>query len=252
MTTINLSNQASFIDFFTKFAAGDINNSDTIEFEQPREMQETPFLRIEGEAYNGTINASVMRALVIHQRNINRLYSLITYGKVQRLKLADAKALQISFRISEGSSKIRDEDIVKISNLILSKLNGKQVTVAVIVIAVAGLGFYFAPRVITPEVVINYTNEHFDLKRTQLEQEYNLKKMQIDHEHDLEKMEMKHEQDLEKMNMEQKFILDDIEKIIDGEQEFSNELNKLKRQGSTVEYLGDKIPPATKKRKPKK
>ncbi len=252
MTTINLSDQDSFVDFFTKFAAGKINNGDTIEFEQPREMQETPFLRIEGEGYNGTINASVMRALVIHQRNINRLYSLIVYGKVQRLTLADAKALRISFRLSEGSSKFRSDDIVKISNLILSKLTGDQITVAVIVIAVAGLGFYFSTRVITPEVIINYTNKHFDLRKRQIEQEYDLQKMEMKHEQDLEKMRMEHEQNLEKMEMEQKFILDNVEKIIDGEQEFSNELNKLKRQGSTVEYLGDKIPPATKKRKPKK
>ncbi len=252
MTTINLSNQASFIDFFTKFAAGEIPDDVKINFEQPIEYQEYPFLLIEGEGYNGTINASVMRALVIHQRNINRLYSLIVYGKVQRLKLADAKALQINFQVSEGSLKIRAEDVARVLVVILALLTSKQITVALIVIAVAGLGFYFSTRVITPEVIINYTNKHFDLKKRRLEQKYNLKKMKIENKHDLEKMKLKHKQDLEKMNMEQKFILNNAEKVIDGEQEFSNELNKLKRQGNTVKYLGDKIPPATKKRKSKK
>ncbi len=252
MTTINLSNQASFIDFFTKFAAGDISNGDTIEFEQPIEYQEYPFLLIEGEGYNGTINASVMRALVIHQRNINRLYSLITYGKVQRLKLADAKALQISFRVSEGSLKIRAEDIDRVSKLILSKLNSKQVTLAVIVIAVAGLGFYFSTRPITPEVIIHYIDEYFDLKRMELKHKQDLEKMGIVHEQDIEKMKLKHGQDLEKMELGNKIILNNVEKVIDGDQEFSNELNKLKRQGGTVKYLGDKIPPATTKRKSKK
>ncbi len=252
MTTINLSNQDSFIDFFTKFAAGKINNGDTIEFEQPREMQETPFLRIEGEGYNGTINASVMRALLLHQRNINRLYSLIVYGKVQRLTLDDAKELRINFRVSEGSLKIRTVDIDRVVKRILSKLSSRQVTVALIIIAVVGILAYFSYRVMTSEMMINSINQYFDLKETESVQEYNLKKMDKEHEQDLEKMKLTHEQDLEKIEAEKNCILDDIEKIIDGEQEFSNELNKLKRQGSTVEYLGDKIPPATTKRKPKK
>ncbi len=252
MTTITLSDQASFIDFFTKFAVGKIPDDVKINFEQPLEEQEIPFLLIEGEGYNGTINASVMRALVIHQRNINRLYSLIVYGKVQRLTLADAKALQINFRVSRGSLKIQGEDVERVLAIILPLLTGEQITVALIVIAVAGLLFYFSTRVITPEVIINYINKHFELKKMQIEQEYDLKKMEMKHEQDLEKMRLEHEQNLEKMEMEQKFILDDIEKIIDGEQEFSNELNKLKRQGSTVKYLGNKIPPATKKRKFKK
>ena len=271
MTTITLSNQASFADFFRQFAAGDITNDVVIKFKQPKAMQETPFLLIGDAEHDGTINASVMRALLVHQTNINRLYSLIVYGKVQRLKVADAEALKIKFRIRKGSLEAYIANIDIVLPLILSNLKGRQITA----IAVAGLFFYFSSG-----VIINYTNEYFDFKKTQIEQEYDLKKRrmeqehdlkktqieqehdlkktQIEQEHELKKRRMEQEHELEKRRMEHKFILDTIKELKDGDkitkggQDFLNELKKLERQGNTVTYLGHKISSNTKNIIPKK
>ena len=261
MTTITLSNQASFADFFRQFAAGDITNDVVIKFKQPKAMQETPFLLIGDAEHDGTINASVMRALLVHQTNINRLYSLIVYGKVQRLKVADAEALKIKFRIRKGSLEAYIANIDIVLPLVLSNLKGRQITA----IAVAGLFLYFSTG-----VIINYTNEYFDLEKRRIEADVEETRIEADVEKrrieaDVEKRRIESEvekrrieSDLEKQQIEHKFILDIIEELKDGDkitkggQDFLNELKKLERQGNTVKYLGHKISPNTKNIIPKK
>ncbi len=256
MTIVNLSDQASFADFFKKFAAGEIPDNVTIKFKQPKAMQETPFLRIGDAEHDGTINASVMRALLVHQTNINRLYSFIIYGKGQKLKLADAKALQISFRVSKGSLEISIEDVARVLAIILPMLTGGQITVALIAIAVAGLFFYFSTG-----MIINYTNKYFDLEKRRIEADVEKTRIEADLEKrrieaNVEKRRI--EVDVEKMRIEHKFILDAIKELKDGDkitkgaQNSLNEFKKISRQEKSIEYLGHKISPNTKNIIPKK
>ncbi len=208
MTTITLSDQDSFTNFFKQFVAGDIADNVTIKFEQPLEEQKIPFLQIEGEGYNGTINASVMRALLIHQRNINRLYSLITYGKVQKLTPEEVKAIRVIFHISKGSSIVTKENIAEILVVILAGLTSGQTT-AIIVI---GLFLYFS--------LCGF--------KYYLDKDYNYKE--------------------KKLIMDAITKTKGSEQLIDGYKELLEKFTKLPESDDVVKYLGHPISPVVGKK----
>lgn len=242
MSTIVLSDHDSFVSFFRKFVAGEITNDVEIKFEPPKFEKETPFLKVEGDDYNSTINDTVMEALLAYQKNITNLYSLVTYGKVKKnLKADEYKAIKVIFQVNEGSSIFERENIEKITEVIMSTLTGGQITA----IAVVGLLLYF-----TPDGVNYYWDKVYDYKNRQLDFE----ESQADKKIDLEEERL----DLERSRMDREFVLDVIkgingsDKLLDGNKKFSGKLEKLSKQADVVEYSGHTISSSSKKNTPKK
>ncbi len=250
MSTITLSNQASFADFFRKFAAGEITDDVSIKFEPPKVEQETPFLRVRGDEYNSTINTSVMNVLQVHQKNINRLYSLITYGKVQRLKASEAEAIKIIFQVNEGSSTFSIENIKELLEIIImSKLTGRQIVGITVSIAVAGLFLFF-----TSGVIQYYLDKEYLYKDKQLnleQSQINLEQSQSDKGFLLEQSQI----NLEQRKIDTEFLLRAIgenaggQNLLDGSKEFSGKLENLSKNADVVEYSGHTVSTSSKEKK---
>lgn len=201
MTQLILSDHNSFNNFFRDFLDGKIADDVVVRFQETTAMSEKPFLRVQGEDYNGTVNATVMEALLSYQKNINKLYSLISYGKVQRLKDDELEAIRVIFNVDEGSSIFDDINKDKILETIMSKVTGKQITAVVVL----GLLLYF-----TSDGVKYY-----------LDKQYN-------------------QQDKELILQVIREVKGGTE-LLDGHKDFSAKLKKLSKQADSVEYSGYQI-----------
>lgn len=201
MSHIVLSDENSFQQFFKDFLDGKISDDTAIKFVEQKTPTKIPFLRVEGEDFNGTITSTIMDALLLYQKNINKLYSLITYDKVKKLREDELEEIRIIFNVEEGSSIFDDVNKDKILKAIMSKVNGKQITGIVVI----GLLLYF-----TSDGIKYY-----------LDKDYNQK----DKETILEVIrEVKGGKEL-----------------LDGHQDFSKKLKKISQQADNVEYSGFKI-----------
>ncbi len=239
MTTITLSDQASFANFFRQFAAGDIKKDDVIKFKLPETAEEKPFLQIEGDGYNGTINTLMMDILQIHQTNIHKLYSLVAYGEVKKLKPSEVEALRIVFRVNAGSSIITIENGEKIIEFIILALVdptqlGTLVVGLILLFANFWLDYYFANR---------------DSKERQKDRDFTAEERQKDRDFTAEERQKDRDFTAEQKQKDRDLILKAIKEstvskeIIDGEKKTLDAVKKLARQTTVVKYLGHPISP---------
>lgn len=88
-----------------------------------------------GPQFSGTITPTVMKAFLDLQKGINRSYSLVTYGQVQRLSKEERDALEIKVEVGQGSStfSINFQSVLEIAaKHMVDKMTGTQLLVGVI------------------------------------------------------------------------------------------------------------------------
>ena len=250
MSTIVLSDHNSFVSFFRKFAAGEITNDVVIKFEQSRREKEIPFLHVQGDDYNGTINATVMEALLVYQKNINTLYSLVTYGRVKKLNASEIEAMKVIFEVQDGSSNFKYTNSDKILNDIISNsvdLEKTPILVAGILFLFAnfGIDYYFANKN-TQESQLNrdFISEQSQLDRDERQKERDF----ISEQSQLDRDERQKERDFNLKIIEQ---TEGGQKLIEGNNKFSGKLTKLSKNAKIVKYSGHIIlgTPETKDKK---
>ena len=133
MTTFYLSDSDSFNRFFNNFLSGSLPKEISIDFQALIKAQK-PFLKVEGQDYNASLNATIMEALLAYQRNVNRLYSLVLYNKTnKRLSEKEHQDVRIVFNVEPGSSVFDRQNLDKVLESIMSKLNGKEIACIVVV-----------------------------------------------------------------------------------------------------------------------
>lgn len=86
-------------------------------------------IHLKGDGYESTINSNLMRGLLNLQQTIYKLYSIQVYGSIQRLSLAEKKALELSIKVHEGSS-ILDVLFEKVLE-VFQKLSPRQILAGV-------------------------------------------------------------------------------------------------------------------------
>ena len=254
MTTITLSNQASFTDFFKKIAAGDIKEGTAIEFKQPETEKEKPFLQIEGKGYKSTINSLVMDALQVHQTNIHKLYSLVTYGEVKPLKASEVAALRIIFQVNVGSSIFNIENLAQILAFItsrgISSRDKKTLVIGLLILFTKfGMDYYFdirnsQERQLDRDLITEENQRDRDEReeeRTFIADEKQLDRDEREKEREFTAEE--NQRDRDEREKERQFIkeINGCEKIIDGGEEFLEKLTKLSKNAAVVKYLGEPI-----------
>ncbi len=252
MTTVTLSNQASFSDFFKKFSAGEIADAVIIKFELPKNAKEIPFLQIKGKGYNGTINSLVMNVLQTHQTNINRLYSLATYGEVQKLKASEVESLRIIVQVNKGSSIFNIENLGEILKFItLNPVNRKTA-----IILTAGILINF-----TDFGLNNYRdnqNRIFIAEQNQLDRDHTAEQNQLHRDHTAEQNQLDRDftaeqnqldRDAREREREVQIIkeIDECNQIIAGSEAFLEKLVKLSKHADVVEHSGHTISPSVEK-----
>lgn len=208
MTQYVLSNFESFQVFFSDYRDGKITDDDSITFEPSADDAAKPFLYVKGDAYDCTINDLVMKALLSHQKNVDRLYSLVTYGKVKRLKDDELESVRLVFNVSEGSSIFDGINFQEILTNILSKLDGEQS----LVLVVAFLAMYF-----TYDGAKYYIEKKYDIK----EKEVGLREKELFY------------QSIKEVN--------GGTELLDGHEDFSNKLKKIAKHADVVEFSGHRI-----------
>ena len=250
MTTINLSNQDSFTKFFKQFVAGEITEPVTIKFELPKNAKKTPFLRVQGKGYNGTINSLVMNVLQSHQTNIHRLYSLVKYGKVTKLKASEVESLRIIFQVDIGSSTL----IIKNLELILDFIIPAVIEPTAAATLVVGLVLIFTEFGLT-----NYRenkNRIFIAEQNQLDRDHIAEQNQLDRDHTAEQNQLdrdhtaeQNQRDRDARERELQIIKEIIgyEQIITGSKEFLERLTRLSKHANVVKHLGQTVSPPVEK-----
>jgi hypothetical protein len=201
MTQYVLSNFESFQAFFSDYRDGKMTDDVSIRFEPTAADAAKPFLYVKGDAYDCTINDLVMKALLSHQKNVDKLYSLVTYGKIKRLKDDELESVRLVFGVEEGSSIFDGINKDKILESIMSKVNGKQI-IAVVVI---GLLLYF-----TSDGVKYYLDKKYNQKDKEL-------LLQVIRE------------------------VKGGNEILEGHRDFSNKLKKIAKHADVVEFSGHRI-----------
>ena len=233
MTTVTLSNQASFTKFFKQFVAGEITDAVTIKFKLPESAKKIPFLLVQGEGYNGTIDSLVRNALQTHQTNINRLYSLVTYGKVTKLKASEVESLRIIFQVNEGSSTLIIKNIKEILDFIIPAVVNRNTAAALAV----GLLITF-----TDFGLNNYRdnkNMIFTAEQNQLDRDHTTEENQLDRDHATE--ENQRDRDARERELQIIKEINGCQQIIDGGEEFLERLTKLSRNADVVEHSGHTV-----------
>ncbi len=237
MTTITLSDQASFTKFFKQFVAGEIADDVTIEFKPPKIVEKKPFLQIEGDEYNGTINTLMMDILQIHQTNIHRLYSLVKYGKVTKLKASEVESLRIIFQVNAGSSIITIKNLAKITGFIISALINPER------IGELAVGLILIFTVFMLDNYRDKKNRKFIAEEKQKDRDFveKEKKKEIDFAAEETKKEIDFILKFVKENPE-------VNKAFEGNKEFLEKITKLSKHADVVKYLGHPISPVVKKK----
>ena len=94
-------------------------------------------IHIEGDKFNSTITTGIMKGIISLQKALYDGYSLVQYGKIQKLTATEKEMLEIQVRVDEGSSIIeRLVDVVaKSIGGKMEKLTSKEVVNIVKVLA---------------------------------------------------------------------------------------------------------------------
>ncbi len=233
MSTIVLSDHNSFVSFFRKFAAGEITNDVVIKFEQSRREKEIPFLHVQGDDYNGTINATVMEALLVYQKNINTLYSLVTYGRVKKLNASEIEAMKVIFEVQDGSSNFKYINFDGILNDIISNSVDLEATFILVVgillfFSKFGMDYYLA----------NKNTQESQLNRDLISDERQKDRDFISEQSQLDRYERQKDRDFNLKIIEQ---TEEGQKLIKDNNKFSGKLKKLSKNADIVKYSGHTI-----------
>ncbi len=251
MSTITLSDRDSFIDFFERFNAGVITDDVAIKFEPPETAKEIPFLRIKGKEYNGTINSLVWNALVIHQRNINRLYSLVKYEKVTKLKVAEVAALRISLQVNKGSSTLIIKNLKEILGFIIPELinpkNAATLALGLLVIFTEyKINHFMDLEEIMSFAAQNQLDRDHTAEQNQLDRDFTAEQNQLDRDFTAEQNQL----DRDVLRRERQLIKDinGCGSIMVGGIHFSYQLIQLSKHADVVEHFGQTISSSPEKR----
>lgn len=120
-------------------------------------------LNFKGEIFHQTVTASMMRGMVEYQSAFYRIAALLIKDDDRTNRLTDQEKdeFELVFKVEEGSSELNADAAEQIRGVLgkcVDKMNGKQVLIATISVA---LLFFGSP------LVVNYLNN--DLEKTRIE-----------------------------------------------------------------------------------
>ncbi len=94
-------------------------------------------IHIEGDKFNSTITTGIMKGIISLQKALYDGYSLVQYGKIQKLTATEKEMLEIQVRVDEGSSiiEILVDVVAKSIGGKMEKLTSKEVVNIVKVLA---------------------------------------------------------------------------------------------------------------------
>lgn len=94
-------------------------------------------IHIEGDKFNSTITTGIMKGIISLQKALYDGYSLVQYGKIQKLTATEKEMLEIQVRVEEGSSiiEILVDVVAKSIGGKMEKLTSKEVVNIVKVLA---------------------------------------------------------------------------------------------------------------------
>ena len=145
MTEYLISNYETIDALLKSYLDEEPTEKITLKFEH---FETKPFLRVTGPSYNGTFNSEVMDVLLLNQKKINQIYSLLLYGKVKKLNNKETQEVRLQYTVSPGSSIteiVNNEEVLK---KIIDKISGKQILFSVIIIAVSVVAYHLGGKFI--------------------------------------------------------------------------------------------------------
>lgn len=94
-------------------------------------------IHIEGDKFNSTITTGIMKGIISLQKALYDGYSLVQYGKIQKLTATEKEMLEIQVRVDEGSSiiEILVDVVAKSIGGKMEKLTSKEVVNIVKILA---------------------------------------------------------------------------------------------------------------------
>lgn len=107
-------------------------------------------IHIEGDKFHSTITTGIMRGVINLQKALYDGYSLVQYGKIQKLTTAEKEMLELQVKVDDGSSiiEILIDALAKAIGEKMEKLTAKEIKNIVMTVVLAGGVFFLGGKYI--------------------------------------------------------------------------------------------------------
>ncbi|NVP23608.1 hypothetical protein [Treponema phagedenis] len=107
-------------------------------------------IHIEGDKFHSTITTGIMRGVISLQKALYDGYSLVQYGKIQKLTTAEKEMLELQVKVDDGSSiiEILIDALAKAIGEKMEKLTAKEIKNIVMTVVLAGGVFFLGGKYI--------------------------------------------------------------------------------------------------------